>query len=132
MAKSVSEVKAWAFLSDNQRRQKAFGDPYAFTQMMAAHTPQNATILLYTTDTLLPLLSRYYLYPRIVTVTGDRAKFIALANTKRFPFVAVYTNSLKIEGYLKIATFVARNSRVSGYLYEIPQSTNSRIGDDGK
>jgi hypothetical protein len=94
MVKSVSEVKEWAFLSDSQRRQKAFGAAYDFTQVIAVHTPQNATILLYTTDTLLPLLSRYYLYPRVITMVNNKKQLDSLSRSMKFDYLAVYDKSL--------------------------------------
>ncbi len=116
--RSISEVREWAFLSDSAKRQKAFGDQYDFIIFVNSHTVNNTHILFFSKDDMTYLLSRYYLYPRIVKSTNDKNLFMKLTKSGSYNYLAIYDNSFTLTDYQQIASYSSKTTKNFAYLYK--------------
>ena len=114
--KTVTEVKAWAFLSDNEKREKIFGDLNNYFIFIGNNTQKNVQILIYANDVKTFYLSKYYLYPRIVYGTDNKQEFLQKVQTGNYPYVASYNLKFSDNHYKLVATDLEKKSIVF-YLY---------------
>src|SRR5882724_2591756 len=88
--KSFSEIKEWGFLSDSEKRHKIFGDIYNFIIFIDTNTKNNAQVLIFSDNDMMYLLSRYYLYPRLVNITNNKKELNILISSGKYLYVASY------------------------------------------
>lgn len=115
---TISEVRIWVPLSDDQKREKIFGESYDFSVFINANTTKDANILLYSDEGMPYFYSRYYSYPRHIYWYQNKDEYVRSKYPKKFDYVAVYNMNIPLEGYKKVATFSVKNSRVIGSLYK--------------
>lgn len=117
--KAVSEVKQWAFLTDQEKRYEIFGDPYNFCLFINKNTPKNAHVLFFSGDLMQYYLARYYVYPRIIINTNSKSGLKNLAKTGKFTYIVFYNSPVALKNYKKIATFSGKKNNFYGALYEL-------------
>ena len=118
-AKSYSEVKEWAYLSDTQKRHKIFGNIYDFCIFLNENTPKDAEILVYSNDVKTYYLCLYYLYPRSLYVADDKKQFNDFVQKKRYKYIATFNSSLILQHYKQIANNKNNKNQWSGYLFKL-------------
>ena len=90
-SKIYTEEGSWIGLSDFEKRKRLYGDIFVFFTFINANTQSRAKILFLTTDGRAYYLSKYYLYPRIVTVIRIDKK-IPEYNLQQYDYIAVFIN----------------------------------------
>ncbi len=116
--KTISEMNEWAYLSDSEKRLKIFGDLHNFFILIKDNTEEKSNIFILSKDIKTPYLSIYYLYPRTITTTDDKSKFIKTALAQKHLYLAVYKQVIKLENYERVASFSSKTSSDFGYLYK--------------
>lgn len=91
--KVFTEEVSWIQLSDYEKRKKLFGDIYDFFTVINSKTEKDAEILFLTTDIRMHYLSKYYLYPRRITVVRIDKEQQFDAN--KYEYIAVFVNNDK-------------------------------------
>lgn len=71
LSKLITEEPKWYFLSNEQKKEKQFGEKHDFFRFVQRNTTKNSNILLFTNDGMTYYLARYYLYPTTV-IWGER------------------------------------------------------------
>lgn len=112
IGKTIPEIKEWIFLSDDAKRQKLFGDIYAFYVFVNNHSEKNAKILFFPKDEMSFYLARYYLYPRIITRVDDEKKLQQLASMKTYSYI-VSSKEITVHTYILVKQFGSE-----GYFYK--------------
>ncbi len=116
--KSISEIRDWVPLSENQKLQKIFGPTYEFSAFIDANTQRDSNILFYSKEGMPYFYARYYLYPRHLYWHQNMNEYVKSKYPKKFDYIALYSMNASPEGYEKIASFSAKNSGVFGSLYK--------------
>ncbi len=78
ISKLYTEETHWVFLTDEQKREKQFGEKYVFFKYIKESIKDHSNILLFTDDGMAYYLARYFLYPTTV-IWGER-QFIEWGN----------------------------------------------------
>lgn len=89
-SKLFTEESQWFFLSDEQKKEKAFGDLNTFYRFAESHTPLNARILFLSPGGKAYYLGRYYLYPRKIFMAANPSDISQKLNKEKFDFLLVY------------------------------------------
>lgn len=87
LSKVITEERAWIGLSDEKRREKAYGPLYQFTQHIKTLTVKDTRVFFITTDPRAHYLVKYFLYPRKVEVVK------AYTDTIRASYAAVFLSN---------------------------------------
>ena len=116
--KTVSEVRVWAPLSENQKLEKIFGPTYEFSEFINKNTPKNSKISFYSEEGMLFFYARYYLYPRHLYWQQDTVEYVKDRYPKEFDYVAVYDMQTTLNDFEKVASFSAKSSSATGSLYK--------------
>ncbi len=111
---TVSEIKDWYFLTDIQKRHKIFGNLYDFFTFIDKNTPENAKILIVSSDVRTFFLSRYYLYPKKIIVLSSPKDISDLKIA--YEYIASYGMPLSLNEYSLILTCGAKDGK--GFLYK--------------
>ena len=106
--KTIVEIKEWAYLTNQQKRQKIFGDPYTVAMLIEKNTMKKSQILLVAKEKMPYYLTRYYLYPRRIYRN----------NSNKYPYIFVYNTKISTNAYKEIASFSSRTGNY-GKLYLI-------------
>lgn len=113
------EYNEWWHLTDSQKRQKIFGNIFIFLSFIDDNTQKTSEILLFSQDIKTYYLSKYYLYPRIVTTTTDKNKIIPLLKSRKFSYVALHTSKLLPSNYLQDNSYILLSKNSFGFLYKL-------------
>lgn len=115
----------WLAYSDNQKREKFFGDYYSFLQFIERNTNSRAHIILLTSYPDLHYLGKYFLYPRIVIDRPIPDSIRCNDYMPDFEYLAVYKNVknkvvFDCVGFNKVAEYIGKvdTARV-GYLLKL-------------
>lgn len=111
-----TEYRQWGNLTDTEKRQKIFGSIYTFLFFIHANTEKSSKILVYSQDIKTYYLSKYYLYPRIVTTTADKNKITSLIKSGKFSYLALYNTTHEQNNYY---TLLKKNK--FGSLYKLDE-----------
>lgn len=71
ISKLYTEETHWIFLTDDQKREKQFGEKYVFLKFVNEKVNSQSNILMFTNDGMAYYLARYFLYPTTV-IWGER------------------------------------------------------------
>lgn len=71
ISKLYTEEKSWVFLTNEQKREKQFGEKYVFLKFATENMVANSNIVMFTDDGMVYYLARYFLYPTTV-IWGER------------------------------------------------------------
>ena len=113
--KTIVEVKEWAYLTNQQKRQKNFGDLYTVAMLIEKNTMKKSQILLVGKEKMPYYFTRYYLYPRRIYPTT--AKELAKTNKqKKYQYIFVYNTKIATKDYKEIASFSSKSGNY-GRLY---------------
>ena len=115
--KAISEIKIWYPLTDSQKREKIFGDTYNFITFVAANTPQNSSVYIFSKDDKIGLISAYFLYPRKILVTKSDANLDGRIKSSSSNYVALYDRRPEIMNYKKKETYSSKAGSDFGTLY---------------
>jgi len=116
--KSVSEVRNWVPLAENQKREKLFGDVHLFSQFIIDNTDPHAEIVFFSKDGMNYYYNRYYLYPRRITwFTSDDSVHQSIAE-KSYSYIASYDHEFSFVDYHQIASFSSQMTDTAGVLYK--------------
>lgn len=95
VTKLFTEEKQWFFLSDEQKKEKSFGDLHTFYRFAESHTPLNSRILFLSPGGKAYYLGRYYLYPRKIFAVVNPSDISQKLNKEKFDFLLVYQTKEK-------------------------------------
>jgi len=89
-SKLITEERKWVFLTDEEKREKQFGEKHLFFRFVQKNTDSNSNILFFTNDGMAYYLARYYLYPTTV-IWGER-QFVEWKNdiNRNYDYVMYY------------------------------------------
>ena len=116
--KSVTEARQWVNLTDQEKRYQIFGDIYGFCMFINSNTPTNAHILIYSKDSMVYFLCRYYSFPRLMTNSDDNKQLLNLAKTNNFAYVVLYNNTISLTNYQMRAMFSTKTKKNIGVIYK--------------
>lgn len=116
--KTLSEIREWGPLSEDQKRLKLFGASHEFSVFINAHTTPNTKILFYSETGMPYFYARYYSYPRHLYWYQNNSEYVKSKYPEHFDYVALYNMHPSIKDYEYVASFSAKYSSVTGYLYK--------------
>lgn len=116
--KSISEVKEWGPLSNEQKLQKIFGPVYEFSVFLDANTKKDSDILFYSNDSMSYFYARYFLYPRHLYWYQNPSEYVRSTFPKKTEYVAAYNMNVSLNEYEKVTSFSAKFSEDFGFLYK--------------
>jgi len=90
VSKLITEERKWVFLTDEEKREKQFGEKHQFFRFVQKNADSNSNILFFTSDGMAYYLARYYLYPTTV-IWGER-QFVEWKNdiNRNYDYVMYY------------------------------------------
>jgi hypothetical protein len=77
-------------LSDNQKSRMIFGDAHDFLKFVEHNTSNHSKILLLTSEGKENYLSKYYLYPRLISFLASPDKANGIIMNSKFDYLIVY------------------------------------------
>ncbi len=115
---TVLDIKSWFFLTDNQKREKIFGDTYDYIYFINSKTPKNSNIYIFSKDGKIGLIARYFLYPRKLYVTKDDSNLINLLKHESFDYISLYDKEKIIQNYKLFAKYQSKTTFHFGIIYK--------------
>lgn len=115
--KTISEVKEWAFLSDNEKRYKIFDNLHDYFVFIQNNTNPNGSILLYSEDARAFYLSKYYLYPRKVDLADNVQDLKKMADSGEYMYLAVSEDKVVPQVY-QMAASGSSKKNLEFFLYK--------------
>lgn len=123
-SKLATEEREWYFLTDEEKKEKQFGEKHTFFRFVQENIEKGSNVLFYTNDGMAYYLARYYLYPTTL-IWGER-EFTEWGNDINrtyqyvlyFPSNKTMPNSITIRNiqYKKLTEF-KYNKSVRGVIY---------------
>lgn len=117
-AKVVLEERTWISLSEDEKREKIFGDLHPFFQFVTMYSEKDAKILIFSNHVMTQYLGMYYLYPRMITVTDDVKAFTKLVQTKKYMYVVVYNANISPKEYANTAEYSGKDANHFGSFFK--------------
>ncbi len=90
ISKLFTEEKQWFFLSNEEKKEMAYGDLHTFYRFVEHHTPLSAKILFLSSGAKAYYLGRYYLYPRRIIFAKSPDEVYKILQREKFDFLLVY------------------------------------------
>ena len=115
-SKVFTEEKDWIFLTEDQKRQKIFGDLNSFLKFVEKNTSPNSSILFLGPGGKSYYLGRYYLYPRrLVYITNPKEIENVIKNCSYTYFLTYQTNDPALNENKSLAWNVVKGKEIAHY-----------------
>lgn len=116
VSKIFTEEIAWIILSDEQRREKLFGDLHNLFRFVEKQTPEGSNIIFLAPGGKAYFLGRYYLYPRKLKWVKSPKSVDSILSLGGYNYILMYqaidpdldeykSNLWKLRSYTPIATY---------------------------
>lgn len=124
VSKIFTEERTWIMLSDEQKREKLFGDLHSLFRFAQKQTPASSNIIFLAPGGKTYFLGRYYLYPRKLKWVKNTEEVYRISSSKEYSYILMYQTrdrdldeygsiSWKLEGYTPIATYSGESRNIS-------------------
>lgn len=124
ISKIFTQERAWVILSEEQKREKLFGDLHNLFRFVEKQIPEGSNIVFLAPGGKAYFLGRYYLYPRKLKWVKTPENIHTILNSKKYNYIFMYqtndpdldeykSNSWEIKGYVPMATYSGEVRRMS-------------------
>lgn len=124
ISKIFTEEKEWMVLSDEQKREKLFGDLHNLFSFVEKQTPEDSSIIFLAPGGKTYFLGRYYLYPRKLKWVKSPNSVNSILSLGSYSYILMYqtndpnldeykSNLWEIKGHIPIATYSGKLKNIS-------------------
>ncbi len=85
--KIYTEERQWIFLTDEQKREKIFGEIYSYISFIQNNTSNKSSIISFNADAKTYYLGRYFLYPKKFISYAKQSDFVNNINSNIYDYV---------------------------------------------
>ena len=130
LSKVYTEERAWIFLSDEEKRNKIFGDLHIFFRFVQKNTKEGSRILFLSPGGKTYYVGLYYLYPTKITYVKNSMEARGLMEKNKFDYLLVYQTqeldldenesfSWQIDELKASSTYMSLEKKSIGRLYKL-------------